>query len=273
MHRTRRSAFTLIELLTVIAIIAILAAILFPAFAKAKEKAMQATCTSNLKQLALSMVMYTTDFDQRYPSSGDGFQFSQSSDWVFVTATGTAGAQAVELGSLFPYVKNAQMYQCPNAEIQSGLVLYQGQQYHRTSYSINGKLSSGGPPDITTNPPGGNYLGIRVNRVLYPAQTFLFVEEQDATLGFNHGDYNDSLFYIEMSTGWSDQPCGAFDQTSRHANGSLAAFCDGHVKFLAYAELTPMIMPSWPPTMGAGWARGVHFAWYFPQRSGPDTYP
>jgi len=61
----RRRGFTLIELLVVIAIIAILAAILFPVFAKAREKARQASCQSNLKQLALSAVMYRTDYDER----------------------------------------------------------------------------------------------------------------------------------------------------------------------------------------------------------------
>lgn len=63
----RRKGFTLIELLVVIAIIAILAAILFPVFAKAREKARQASCLSNIKQLSLGVVMYTEDYDQTYP--------------------------------------------------------------------------------------------------------------------------------------------------------------------------------------------------------------
>src|SRR5207302_2876047 len=58
--------FTLIELLVVIAIIAILAAILFPVFAQAREKARQATCLSNVKQIATSYFMYAQHYDQRY---------------------------------------------------------------------------------------------------------------------------------------------------------------------------------------------------------------
>jgi len=60
-----RKGFTLIELLVVIAIIAILAAILFPVFARAREKARQASCLSNIKQLALGMLMYVEDYDER----------------------------------------------------------------------------------------------------------------------------------------------------------------------------------------------------------------
>ena len=63
----RRKGFTLIELLVVIAIIAILAAILFPVFAKAREKARQTGCTSNLKQLGLAMLQYAQDYDEKLP--------------------------------------------------------------------------------------------------------------------------------------------------------------------------------------------------------------
>src|ERR1700756_3607746 len=63
----RRSGFTLIELLVVIAIIAILAAILFPVFAQAREKARQASCASNMKQIGLAMIMYVQDYDETMP--------------------------------------------------------------------------------------------------------------------------------------------------------------------------------------------------------------
>src|SRR5437899_22610 len=65
----RRTGFTLIELLVVIAIIAILAAILFPVFAQARDKARQATCLSNCKQIGLAHMMYAQDYDETFSPS------------------------------------------------------------------------------------------------------------------------------------------------------------------------------------------------------------
>ena len=92
-----RAGFTLIELLVVIAIIAILAAILFPVFAQAREKARQAACLSNTKQMALGIMQYTNDFDELLPVVGDNAQ--------------NRGRWFVQI---YPYVKNANVFTCPN---------------------------------------------------------------------------------------------------------------------------------------------------------------
>src|ERR671930_500085 len=68
----RRRGFTLIELLVVIAVIAILAAILFPVFAQAREKARQAACLSNCKQLGTALQLYVQDYDERFPGPAGG---------------------------------------------------------------------------------------------------------------------------------------------------------------------------------------------------------
>jgi len=82
---SRSRGFTLIELLVVIAIIAILAAILFPVFAKAREKARQASCASNEKQMGLACLMYASDYDGRYPSNWTNQCATPGWDWMEVT--------------------------------------------------------------------------------------------------------------------------------------------------------------------------------------------
>jgi prepilin-type N-terminal cleavage/methylation domain-containing protein/prepilin-type processing-associated H-X9-DG protein len=107
-----KRGFTLIELLVVIAIIAILAAILFPVFAKAREKARQSSCLSNVKQIVLATLQYAQDYDEVLPN--------------FRVATGCpAGAggtgDSAPAGSVWwwydmqgPYIKNTQILQCPS---------------------------------------------------------------------------------------------------------------------------------------------------------------
>ena len=95
----RGTGFTLIELLVVIAIIAILAAILFPVFSRAREKARQSSCGSNLRQIQLAIAQYAQDYDERHPNTWFGpnpgyYQWEEA---------------------VLPYVKSAQLFVCPSA--------------------------------------------------------------------------------------------------------------------------------------------------------------
>lgn len=103
-----RKGFTLIELLVVIAIIAILAAILFPVFARARDKAEQTNCLSNVKQLSLACLMYSEDYDGYGPSYG-----MDSTNGIYVW-----WYMAIE-----PYIKNTQIFICKGG-LQGGYSTY-----------------------------------------------------------------------------------------------------------------------------------------------------
>ena len=121
----RKRGFTLIELLVVIAIIAILAAILFPVFARAREKARQASCQSNLKQIMLSVAMYQQDYDSRFPISTNAINTGPvnacgQQGWcdnkimtLPINAPGMCRGGYVH-HRLAPYIKNAQVWICPS---------------------------------------------------------------------------------------------------------------------------------------------------------------
>ncbi len=96
-----KRGFTLIVLVVVIAIIAILAAILFPVFAKAREKARQSSCMSNLKQIALGVLSYVQDYDELMPSQ-------------FGAAVSTNPPYGFGYHLFMPYIKNGQIWQCPS---------------------------------------------------------------------------------------------------------------------------------------------------------------
>src|SRR4051794_8241296 len=98
----RRPAFTLIELLVVIAIMAILAAILFPVFARAREKARQITCIANLKQLGMSAFLYAQDYDENLPNNFAGKKDTHL--WNDLAGSGL----------MDPYLKNRQIWFCPS---------------------------------------------------------------------------------------------------------------------------------------------------------------
>ena len=143
MHRKHKAqcAFTLIELLVVIAIIAVLAAILFPVFAQAREKARQATCASNLKQLGVAFLMYSQDYDELFPAPGGSSGFPA---WDNVDNNGNSNTLDV-------YLKNrgksaTQVWACPDLEGKSSgpYSATQGYFAYPRTYGMNNYLHSPG---------------------------------------------------------------------------------------------------------------------------------
>ena len=113
--RSAGRGFTLIELLVVIAIIAILAAILFPVFAKARERARTASCLSNLKQLGSAVMMYSGDYDEHFPYGLDWADRNYPAIWAGQPAI-QALLPSIPLLTvvLDPYLRNKQVWACPS---------------------------------------------------------------------------------------------------------------------------------------------------------------
>ncbi len=222
-----RRGFTLIELLVVIAIIAILAAILFPVFARAREKARQASCQSNEKQLALAMLMYVQDYDERLPMRW----VERGSDDIYIP------------DMIYPYVKNAQIFECPSKAYTYSLYLGEATRSSKPlSYGwLGGSPSHPGASATAACSVCGRtcsqnyhcfdgYRAVKLAVLQAPANTLMIHE------GFSVGcpDYDNG------NHTFCDRTATPAYQTHNGMNNY--AFMDGHVKTLNRldpGQLTP----------------------------------
>ena len=165
--RTQKG-FTLIELLVVIAIIAILAAILFPVFAQAREKARQASCASNFKQLGIAFALYASDYDGTYPmpitqhSYGGPSNFSPT--WVVGNVTYANGIyNYADAGGIGPYVKqrgnggSSNVFACPDAATKNDHFAVSSFQAPGQNYAMNQYLQVGWQGPLGSPATGGKY--------------------------------------------------------------------------------------------------------------------
>jgi prepilin-type N-terminal cleavage/methylation domain-containing protein/prepilin-type processing-associated H-X9-DG protein len=225
--KMKRSGFTLIELLVVIAIIAILAAILFPVFAKAREKARQTSCASNEKQLGLGFIQYIQDNDELLPKQ------------VFGNAQGWAGA-------IYPYVKSTGVYTCPDDPTNP--VSANGVTAIPVSYSMNGALS--------TQSNNGNQP-VSQSSFNAPASTVLLLETIGTTVQVTVPDEGSANYTTKPMSGYlsgvadgeyvsgswaNNAPAQLYATgniggrtetgTAAHTGGANYLAADGHVKWL-----------------------------------------
>jgi len=199
----------LIELLVVIAIIAILAAILFPAFARARENARKTSCLSNLKQIGLGVMQYTQDYDEQLPGATDGDTTgkNQLGGWMYYTGFGRPAAFVPSNGSLYPYVKSSQIFVCPSDSLG---------QTAGNSYAINACVTA---LDRTATPGFKFKPGLAMAAFQDTTQWMLLSEEGGSTAGQDTTDDG----YISIVAGNT--------LAQRHFEGSNILFMDGHAKY------------------------------------------
>ena len=225
----RRAGFTLIELMIVIAIIAILAAILFPVFNNARKKSLETQCVSNLRQLTTAMKMYATDNDDEIPYA------------LYNDPVRSAWADVIYQG----YVNNDQIYNCPASSLkmdrltgvsvtQSRFIReYEGYAGVGYSYGLNAMEPNASlTPPVTTGGPAGKRQGQieDASGTILLCDTWInayntrscFVYTGDT----NAGDYRLNVLYYVVDT-------------VRHGIPKKfnAGYCDGHAKSQNY-ELT-----------------------------------
>jgi len=207
-----RRGFTLIELLVVIAIIAILAAILFPVFAKAREKARQSTCLSNTKQIGLAVMQYAQDYDERLPPMH----------------TSPAVPVVYWWQALDPYMKNSQILKCPSQSNNNVPAISYG-----CSFS-NLMIDSGGGTG-----PRGTSLGA----ITAPADALMFGETE--------GDNGSQIYYYYSLRRYAHPYTGAnmtnngIPTPGRHNEGNNVLFCDGHSKWVKTSVMKDATWSGW----------------------------
>lgn len=239
----RANGFTLIELLIVIAIIALLAAILFPVFSRVRENARRTACLSNMKQLGLGMMQYAQDYDEKLPRG-------TYPNGAFTYGVGWAG-------QIMPHVKSIQIFKCPNEKFKapSGDVV---------SYTYNISIPSN-PPTLV-NGISGNLSGFTA-----ASKTVLLLESSgnyaDLTttdeIGTNaidqHSPSATGFFYYSyrsdgqavggtLATGVFPDAAGGTNTCTdtgatacppRHFDGSTYVMADGHAKWYKPDAVSP----------------------------------
>jgi prepilin-type N-terminal cleavage/methylation domain-containing protein/prepilin-type processing-associated H-X9-DG protein len=223
-----RRAFTLIELLVVIAIIAIIAAILFPVFAKAREKARQASCSANLKQIGLAMVQYVQDYDEMTPQgplTGCGTNCA-------CATVATVGCKDDTWAVIQPYIKTNLTGYCPDVSpTVSGI------------YGQNGIQASYGANDLFwyTTPRQSPWTQ-GMSKFTTPSNTIMIGDGFTANRVVANGGLGDIIgpsVGSWMGSVHSDPACfPSCDNTingyfaGRHTQAANFIFADGHVKLL-----------------------------------------
>jgi prepilin-type N-terminal cleavage/methylation domain-containing protein/prepilin-type processing-associated H-X9-DG protein len=231
----QRQGFTLIELLVVIAIIAILAAILFPVFAKAREKARSISCLSNEKQIGLGFMQYIQDYDEKLPAAWDNNR-QPATNWGIET---------------FAYVKSLGLFKCPSNSLASQAGLMSCDGFNHGSTVNTGNWSCGPndpqiPAGYAMNSDLGYLNGGQTNYGPYHAIAGINEPASKVLIA-------ETSTYVPM-THWPDWfTCGgsactsvaaAQSQSSYYATGFAGhtgmmnvVYCDGHAKAMQPANI------------------------------------
>ena len=203
-------AFTLIEILIVLAILGLLAALLFPAFARARESGRRATCAGNLSQINLAISLYATDNNKHYPN-------------IYFASEHTA---CTWVNSIFPYVKSGQIFHCPDyleGEFRPGCPA--------PDNSVEPPLTYAGSYSLLSLPKARNF---RAMDFRHPTTTILVIDGLGSLVSpGNPGTEETPAPGPVLNRKWIEETNVRLRHTVGGREGDNVLWADGHVKWLS----------------------------------------
>jgi len=246
-NKNRRPAFTLIEVLVVVAIIAVLAALLLPALSKARERGLAMVCLNNTRQLSLGVVLYADDHEGALPynlgMSGPPSSSSRTNlNWVnnvmtWDLSTDNTNLATIKDAALAPYLSGSPaVFRCPSDHVLSTVQAAAGWEARIRSYSMNalvgnaGALSSSGQ---NVNAPHYKQF-FKLTQIPRPSEIFVFLDEhpdsiddgyfvnKEGTTGTGTGSGGGYYGSVTTTPEWTDLP------GSYHNRSAAFSYADGH---------------------------------------------
>jgi prepilin-type N-terminal cleavage/methylation domain-containing protein len=248
--RCRRAAFTLVELLVVIGVIAVLIAILVPTLSKARQQAWRVKCISNAKQLGTALHMYANDNRASLPASNwdggttAGAWVNAPLGWLYdVTApprgpgdlsNTTPDRNRIKGGTLFKYLRTVEVYRCPMHERVPGIG--SGRTDGMTSYLMNGAVNGYADANVTPRTNAMPYT--KLNMFKGNDVVFWEADERVKSNGFNDGSSKpDETYNLN-----NPFPTGL---TARHGKHAAIVCIDGHAEYMEHTEFRRLAGDPW----------------------------